>query len=290
MKMMKAMKEQIRKKLYFASAVLMGLLVIPTAYAQQKEQEKRDEQSKSYFYKAEEANAEENFAKAEANYRIALDRNKKNAAASYNMSHLYAKSDKFTESMKHLLETAKNADTKALRHKAFHNLGNAFMKQKDYGQAIKAYKDALRNDPTDDQTRYNLALAKRKLEKERKKSDKNKDQKSDKQENKNKKNENKKKKNDKQKNENKKKQQQEKQNQQKQQQQKQDQKQKQGDQQKQGAKKKQPQKPQPQKGKISKQQAKNLLRAARNLEKETQKKMRAKKAKKAPDNPKEKYW
>ena len=40
------------------------------------------------------------------------------------------------------------------------------MKQKDYAKAVEAYKNALRNNPEDEETRYNYALAKELLEKE----------------------------------------------------------------------------------------------------------------------------
>lgn len=58
-----------------------------------------------------------------------------------------------------------------------HNLGNAYMQQKNYDKAIEAYKASLRNNPNDEQTRYNLALAKQKNKNEQKnspKKDKNK--------------------------------------------------------------------------------------------------------------------
>ena len=38
------------------------------------------------------------------------------------------------------------------------------MKKKDYAQAVEAYKNALRNNSEDDETRYNYALAKKFLE------------------------------------------------------------------------------------------------------------------------------
>ena len=34
------------------------------------------------------------------------------------------------------------------------------MQKEEYDNAIEAYKQALRNNPTDEETRYNLALAK----------------------------------------------------------------------------------------------------------------------------------
>jgi predicted negative regulator of RcsB-dependent stress response len=50
---------------------------------------------------------------------------------------------------------------KTSKHKAFHNLGNVFMKKKNYTEAVEAYKNALRR-PSDEETRYNYALAKKK--------------------------------------------------------------------------------------------------------------------------------
>jgi len=38
------------------------------------------------------------------------------------------------------------------------------MNQKNYAGAVEAYKNALRNNPKDDETRYNFALAKKMLE------------------------------------------------------------------------------------------------------------------------------
>src|SRR5690606_35405368 len=64
-------------------------------------------------------------------------------------------------------QAAELAEEKPLKHKAFHNKGNAFFQQKKYPEAIEAYKDALRNNPGDEETRYNLALAKKMWEQEK---------------------------------------------------------------------------------------------------------------------------
>ncbi len=63
-------------------------------------------------------------------------------------------------------QTQKFAENKSSKHHAFHNLGNVFMKQKDYAKAVEAYKNALRNNSEDEETRYNYALAKELLDKE----------------------------------------------------------------------------------------------------------------------------
>ena len=61
--------------------------------------------------------------------------------------------------MKSLLNTA---DEKG-KTDIFYNLAGIEMDGKNYGEAIKLYKDALRRDPTDEQARYNLALAQKLL-------------------------------------------------------------------------------------------------------------------------------
>ena len=47
------------------------------------------------------------------------------------------------------------------------------MKKKDYAQAIEAYKNALRNNSEDDETRYNYALAKKFLEGDKRQNSQN---------------------------------------------------------------------------------------------------------------------
>ena len=105
------------------------------------------------------------FIAGEVAYRkaIAIDQNK--ATGSYNLGNAYYKNNKNQEALSRFVNAAKVATTKQQRHQAFHNLGNALMNQKEYSAAVEAYKNALRNNPADDQTRYNLALAKDLLEK-----------------------------------------------------------------------------------------------------------------------------
>ena len=105
------------------------------------------------------------FITAEVAYRkaIAIDQNK--ATGSYNLGNAYYKNSKNEEALSRFVNAAKVATTKPQRHQAFHNLGNALMNQKEYSGAVEAYKNALRNNPSDDQSRYNLALAKDLLEK-----------------------------------------------------------------------------------------------------------------------------
>ena len=77
----------------------------------------------------------------------------------FNLGNAYYRSGYMSEALKRHAEAAIDATTPQERHLAFHNLGNVFMQQKECKKAVEAYKNALRNDPTDEETRYNLAMA-----------------------------------------------------------------------------------------------------------------------------------
>jgi tetratricopeptide (TPR) repeat protein len=108
----------------------------------------------------------EQFPVAEADYRKAISLNPKSETAKYNLGNAYYDRDKNGEAGQRFRQAAAVADSKEAKHKAFHNLGNTFMNEKKYQEAVDAYKNALRSNPTDDETRYNLALAKKMLEEE----------------------------------------------------------------------------------------------------------------------------
>lgn len=61
---------------------------------------------------------------------------------------------------------AANEESEMKRAEKWHNVGNSQMKEKDYAGAVESYKNALRVDPSNDKTRYNLAEAKRRLKKQ----------------------------------------------------------------------------------------------------------------------------
>ncbi len=120
-----------------------------------------------------------NFPKAEGEYRKAIAKNPVDPTAKYNLANAYYNSAKYDEATHRYTEAAKVASAKTEKHKAFHNKGNTFMEQKKYKEAVEAYKNALRNNPKDDETRYNLALAKKMLEQQQNdqnQDDQNKDQ------------------------------------------------------------------------------------------------------------------
>jgi len=145
--------------------------------------------------KGNESFAEKKYADAEAEYRISESKNPKKSIAAYNLGNSIYRQNQSGEAKYHYAKAAKVAKTREEKHQAYHNIGNTFMKDKDYSNAVEAYKNALRNNPADEETRYNFALAKKMLKdnppkkddkKDKDKKDKNKDKDKDKDKDKNK--------------------------------------------------------------------------------------------------------
>jgi tetratricopeptide (TPR) repeat protein len=127
--------------------------------------------------KANEDFAAKNYSEAEANYRISQSKFPEKATSSYNLGNAIYTQKQPAESKLAFAKAIEKAKTYSEKHKAYHNLGNAYMKEKEYEQAEQAYKNALINNPEDEETRYNYALAKKKNKENPKKDDKKKDDK-----------------------------------------------------------------------------------------------------------------
>ncbi len=175
------------------------------------------------------------YERAEVAYSKAIEQNDKNPQAHYNLGNALMAQKKDSAAVEQF-QKASQLETNPLRKaRSFHNMGVVCQQHQMYGEAIENYKQALRLNPNDDETRYNLVLCQHQKQKQ--------DQ--------NKQNQN----------------QQQKQDQQKQDKQKQDQQKQDKDKQKQD----QQQQQQPQ---MSKENAEQLLNAAMQQEKQTQKRMK----------------
>jgi len=151
--------------------VLCCLFITLGAFAQEKDQvnkkqEKELLESQELLSDASLEMQKDNFSNAEADYRRAIALNPVDETGKYNLGTAYYNKEKNDEAMRRFQQAASVSENKSEKHKAFHNLGNTFMNAKNYQGAVDAYKNALRNNPTDDETRYNLALAKEMLEKD----------------------------------------------------------------------------------------------------------------------------
>ena len=216
----------------------------------------------NHIYEGNKEADSEKYSEAEIKYRKALSISPEETKALYNLGNTHFNDKNFDEASQRFFQTQKFSKDKTEKHMAFHNMGNVFMKKKDYAKAVESYKNALRNNPKDDQTRYNYALAKELLENENQKNE-NKDDNEDKQnkddKNKDKDGENKE---DDKKNKD----------------QKKNSKKNKDD----SSKKKNEQNQKRKPGQISPEQIKSILEAMNNQEKNVQKKINAKKVKGSP--------
>ena len=199
------------------------------------------------------------FTDASVAYKKALNSSAYYDKASYNLGNALYQNKNFQEAIPQFELTAKTSQDKFTKAEAYHNIGNAMMETKNYQGAVDAFKNSLRNNPKDDETRYNLAVAQKLLDKQ---NQDNKDKKDKKDQNQDKKEgDNKDKKDDKNKDG------------------EGDKDKKENQDTKKDDGKNEKEKPKPQQGKMSPQQINQLLESLNNEEKKTQKKMNAQKSK-----------
>ena len=153
-----------------AAATVALLLVAITASAQTDRQYIR--QGNKQFRVGQ-------YDKAEVSYRKAVEKNPKNPQAAYNLGNALMAQKKDSAAVQQF-EQATRIETNPLRKAAaYHNMGVICQTHKMYGEAIEAYKNALRLNPNDDETRYNLVLCKKQKQKQDKNQQQNQDKKDD---------------------------------------------------------------------------------------------------------------
>ena len=233
--------------------IITSLLLHGTLLFAQKE--------KSDIHKGNQLYEAQKYKEADASYRKSVAQKSQSVEGNFNLGDALYKQKNFKDAAQKFTDLATSASRSDIKAKAYHNLGNALLEDKKLQESVDAYKKALLNNPKDEQTRYNLAYAMEKLKQQQQqdkknnkdgknKDDKNKDQKNKDQQNKDDKNKDQKSKDDKNKD---------------------------GKDKDQQNKDQQGQQPQP--NKLSKEDAERMLQALNNEEKNTQDKLKNKKAK-----------
>jgi len=111
----------------------------------------------------------EEYDKASGFYQKAQKGAPESVDLSDEMAQSAYKAGKFEEAEKIYQQNQANKSSTKAKANNHHNIGNTRMKSENYGGAVDAYKDALRLNPNDEKTRYNLSEAKRKLQQQQKK-------------------------------------------------------------------------------------------------------------------------
>jgi len=149
--------------------IIVSLLTPATLLFAQKE--------KRYIHQGNKLYEQQQYAEAEASYKKSVAQSKTSEPGNFNLGDALYKQKKFDLSAQKFTEIASSAKDKSVKAQAYHNLGNSLFQAKKLEESIDAYKKALLNNPKDDQTRYNLAYAQEKLKQQQQqdKKDKNKD-------------------------------------------------------------------------------------------------------------------
>ena len=140
------------------------------------------------------------WAVAETQYRKAISKNQKNPQAIYNLGCALMAQQKDSMAIQQFTNAAQLETNRLRRAASYHNMGVIMQNHREYAQAIEYYKMALRCNPQDNETRYNLALCKKLLKNNPQNKDKNNKDKNKKDQNKDKNKDNKDKNDDKNKN------------------------------------------------------------------------------------------
>ena len=136
--------------------IVLLLLVAASASAQKAERD--------YIRKGNRFFKDSVYVDAEVNYRKALEVNPKSTVSMFNLGNTLTQQNKLQEAMEQYVGATKIEKDKSNLAQIYHNMGVIFHSQKDYAKAVEAYKESLRNNPKDDETRYNLALAQKQLQ------------------------------------------------------------------------------------------------------------------------------
>ncbi len=131
---------------------------------------------RAYAYRGWQHYKDADYAKAEKFWRQAIQFGKNDTVA-YDLAQSILQQNRTNEALENFLKTAKTATNDSIKAKAWHNAGNIYFHKKQYEKALEAYKNALRANPDDEQTRYNYALTKKLLNKQKKQNKNNKNRK-----------------------------------------------------------------------------------------------------------------
>jgi len=114
---------------------------------------------------------DQEFSEAEVQFRKAENINPESFEAEFNTGAALYAQEKYEETVKQYESLLEQSDDNGRTAQIWHNIGNSLLEAQQYGPSIEAYKNSLRKNPSDEETRYNLAYAKQKLKEQQQKQE-----------------------------------------------------------------------------------------------------------------------
>ena len=147
--------------------LILALLISITSFSQNK---------KSFLRDGNTLYADSSYNEAEIQYRKSLKEDQDYFNASFNLADAVYKQERYKEASALFDALKDDAPTDEDLAKVYHNLGNSLVKEGELDDAIEAYKNALRINPNDNETRHNLALSKQEQQEQEQQEEENKNE------------------------------------------------------------------------------------------------------------------
>lgn len=158
-----------RIKNNIVSLLLMCILFPVYVYAENTDTDVTMRKEREFIKKGNKLYNDKRYADAEVEYKKALSVNPNSYLGNYNLAlsliqqsggtNTEGENNPLKDATELLGSVAQYSKDVNLRSKAYYNLGNLAYNQQDYGTSIEMYKNALRQNPDDEQARENLRLA-----------------------------------------------------------------------------------------------------------------------------------
>lgn len=139
--------------------IVVAFLLLGSAFASAQTARQYVREGNKYFMQRD-------YERAEVSYSKAIEKDDKNPQAHYNLGEALMEQQKDSAAIVEFEKAGQLESNPLRKSQAYHNIGVMCQKHKMYGEAIETYKQALRLNPNDDQTRYNLVLCKKEKEKQ----------------------------------------------------------------------------------------------------------------------------
>ncbi len=117
---------------------------------------------------------DEKFDESEILYRRSLEKDNESFAGEFNLGDALYKQEKYEDAARNFKKLSENEQDPVKLSNLYHNLGNSLLKSNQLEPSIEAYKNALRNNPEDEETRHNLAFAQGMLQQQQDQKDQDK--------------------------------------------------------------------------------------------------------------------
>ena len=155
--------------------IVFAIIIVFSAQFAHSQQERSEIREGNKAYKNSQ------YGNSVVSYQKALKTKKESFEAGFNLGDALYKQKKYDDAIKQYQGLKMDKLPKEDRAKVHHNIGNSYFQQNKFDESINSYKDALRLNPNDEETRYNLAYAQKKLiQQQNQQKQKDKDKKDDK--------------------------------------------------------------------------------------------------------------